>query len=320
MTTIKFLPSMTRKLFLGFFAMLLCLTVFAQEEEEKHDILHRPLQRIGHTFESIWLIDNQTVLVPLVGTAEMDIMHRFGVVKNGYSDFFGLYAPSNIRLGFNYVPINNLQLGLGFTKDRLLWDFNAKYSILREYGEKISPISLTYYVNMGADTREKDNFEDPLDRLSYFHQIMIAKKLTYNLSAQAAFSFSHFNRVPAYKNDEGVEESRMKNDHMALSIIARYKISDATAFIGGYDQPLTKHELNNPYPNISLGFEIATPLHAFQMFIGNYRWQVPQYNNVFNQNDFSEGEFVIGFNITRLLDMKYESLSHMLLKKEGYLD
>lgn len=32
-------------------------------------------------------------------------MHRFGSVKNGYKDFFGLFAPSNIRLGFSYVPI-----------------------------------------------------------------------------------------------------------------------------------------------------------------------------------------------------------------------
>ena len=92
----------------------------------------RPLQRVGNTFESIWLIDNQTTHVPLRKTFEFDIQHRFGTVLNGYEDLFGLYAPSNIRIGFGYTPINNLMLSAGFTKFNLLWDFTAKYAILKE--------------------------------------------------------------------------------------------------------------------------------------------------------------------------------------------
>jgi hypothetical protein len=38
-------------------------------------------------FESIWIIDNQTVIVPIPKTFEMDIMHRFGILENGYKDF-----------------------------------------------------------------------------------------------------------------------------------------------------------------------------------------------------------------------------------------
>ena len=87
----------------------------------------RGLQRVGNTFESVWMIDNQTVLVPLRRTFEFDIQHRFGTVVNGYSDFWGIYAPSNIRIGFGYTPISNLMVGFGFTKDRLLWDVNWKY-------------------------------------------------------------------------------------------------------------------------------------------------------------------------------------------------
>src|SRR3954463_14048672 len=67
---------------------------------------------VKNTFDSQWIIDNQTVLVPIKGTFEMDFQHRFGVVKNGYKDFFGLFASSNIRLGATYVPIDKLQVGL----------------------------------------------------------------------------------------------------------------------------------------------------------------------------------------------------------------
>jgi hypothetical protein len=58
--------------------------------------------------------------------------------------------------------------------------------------------------------------------------------------------------------------------------------------------------MNNPHPNICFGFETTTSSHAFQVFAGNYYGIVPQSNNVFNKNDFRDGQFVIGFNITRL--------------------
>ena len=47
-------------------------------------------------------------MVPIKGTFEMDIMHRFGTLETGYEDFYGFFAPSNIRLGFDYVPVNQI--------------------------------------------------------------------------------------------------------------------------------------------------------------------------------------------------------------------
>ena len=98
----------------SFILAILCLSLsyvsYGQENEEVVQTLSiksRGLQRVGNTFESIWLIDNQTVHVPLRRTFEFDILHRFGTIKNGYSDFLGLYAPSNIRIGFGYTPITD---------------------------------------------------------------------------------------------------------------------------------------------------------------------------------------------------------------------
>jgi hypothetical protein len=72
------------------------------------------------------------------------------------------------------------------------------------------------------------------------------------------------------------------------------------------DQPITKHTAGNPNPNLSLGIEMATSSHEFQIFIGNYQSIIPQENNFFNGNDYmAEGEsfwsnYLIGFNITRM--------------------
>jgi hypothetical protein len=277
----------------------------------------RPLQRVGNTFESIWIIDNQTTHVPLRKTFEFDIHHRFGTVLNGYEDFFGLYAPSNIRIGFAYTPINNLMLSAGFTKYNLLWDFSAKYALLKEKGPKPFPVSVTYYGNIAVDTRSKENFVNSTDRLSFFNQIMVSKKLSRDFSAQASINLSHMNAVEGYVNEEGDVEGKMKNDHLSFSVLGRYKISDAFAFIGNYDQPITQHPTNNPNPNISLGVELATPLHAFQVFMGNYQNIIPQYNNFYNQNNYKDGAFLIGFNITRLLDVQEEDLGDMMFKRKN---
>jgi len=68
-----------------------------------------------------------------------------------------------------------------------------------------------------------------------------------------------------------------------------------------YDQLLTKQDLadvDHPKPNLSLGWEINTGTHAFQVFAANYSNIINQHNLLYNSNDFADGEFLFGFNIT----------------------
>ncbi len=255
---------------------------------------------VKNTFGSVWLMDNQTSLVPIKGTLEFDIQHRFGVVNNGTKDLFGLFAPSNIRLGVNYAPVKNLFVGIGITKERNQLDLNAKYALLQQTTDNKMPVSVTYFGNIVVDTRNKSNFRYDVHRLSYFNQLIIARKVTNNFSLQVAPSFSWFNNVEAYVDANGAIKKKMENGHLAISALGRYKITEKSAIIAGYDQPLTQHTTNNPHPNICFGFETTTSSHAFQVFFGNYYGIVPQSNNMFNKNDFRDGQFVIGFNITRL--------------------
>ena len=255
---------------------------------------------VKNMFESVWLIDNQTVLVPIKGTFEMDFQHRFGVVKNGYKDFFGLFASSNIRLGANYSPIDKLSVGLGLTKYKMIWDVNAKYSIIQQMTTGRWPVSVTYYGNMAIDSRTADNFVHFSDRLTYFNQIIVGRKFTEKFSAQVAPSVSHTNVVNGYYSEPGKVSPERNHNHFAVAVNGRYKIKEAMAIIANYDQPITKHKSGNPHPNIALGLELATSAHAFQFFAGNYYYLSPQQNNMYNQYDYTKGEWMIGFNITRL--------------------
>lgn len=281
--------------------LLLCLyseNILAQEPEA---VLAKVKSKpIKNTFSSVWLMDNQTVMVPIKGTFEFDIQHRFGLVNNGSKDLWGIFAPSNIRLGLGYSPVNKLFLGAGITRERMQIDLNAKYALIQQTVDGKIPVSITYFGNMVIDSRDKSNFRYGVHRFSYFNQLILARKITDNFSAQVAPNFSWYNNVEAYIDDKGDIQSKMKNGHLAISVLGRYKVTEKSSIIAGYNQPLTQHTTNNPHPNICFGFETVTSSHAFQVFAGNYYGIVPQSNNVFNRNDFTEGQFLIGFNITRL--------------------
>ncbi len=107
---------------------------------------------VKNTFNSQWIIDNQTVMVPIKGTLEFDFQHRFGTVNEGYQDFWGFFSPSfNIRMGLSYTFIKNLSVGFGLTKTGLTWDGNAKYAIITQTPDKY-PVSVTFYGNMAVST------------------------------------------------------------------------------------------------------------------------------------------------------------------------
>ena len=257
---------------------------------------------VKNTFESNWILENQTVMVSVKGTLEFDIQHRFGIVNNGYSDFYGLFAPANIRMGFEYVPVKNLQVGFGLCKDRLQLDLNGKYAILKQ-AKGVMPVSVTYFGNIVIDTRSKTNFVSSGDRFSYFDQLMIARKVTTNLSVQAAVSISHFNNVPGYIDAEGVIRNTVKNEQFTMSFMGRYKVSRQLAILADYDQPLTQNVTNNPHPNLSVGLEVTTSSHCFQIIVGNCQYILPQNNALYNQNDFSKGQYLVGFNMTKLWNL-----------------
>ena len=286
----------------------LCLLTFCgingmMAQDSTHVAAAKPKPEIvKNTFESIWLLDNQTVMVPLRKAFEFDIQHRFGIWSNGYKDMYGFFAPSNIRLGFSYVPIKNLMLGFGICKDKLQWDFSVKYAIVKQTTGCGWPVSITYFGNMVVDTRDVTTYINTTDRFSYFHQLMIARKITKNFALQVAPSLTHYNNVEGYFDLAGDYKRKMENDHFAIACMGRYKLTNTLAIMANYDQPLTQHTANNPHPNLSCGIELGTGGHSFQLFVGNFYNILPQDNNFYNMNDYTKNQFLIGFNITRVWD------------------
>ena len=113
-------------------------------------------------------------------------------------------------------------------------------------------------------------------------------------SLEVAPSLVYFNSVP-----QNVDSTAgYKNLNFGISAGARANVFGSHSIILEYDQLLTKQShAVQPKPNLSLGWEISTATHTFQIFAANYNQIINQRNLVFNTNDWKKSQWLIGFNI-----------------------
>lgn len=280
-------PITMKKLFY-LILILLAVPAFGQEEEQPTE--DRPVRS---PFETGTLIENQTIVTPMKGSLEMLIHHRFGTFTNGIEDLYGIYAPSNIRLGINYGITDRLMAGFGTEKDGKLQELQYKYQILRQTRSGKVPVGLTFFGNMSLDARDKKNFGPDenyrfIHRLSYFSQLIVARKFTDWLSLQVAPSFIYYNAV----------EESVGHIHYGVMGGGRAKFTPSMSFLFEYSHLLSDNNKVDVKPNVGLGLEISTATHAFQVFATQYRQIVNQYSMVYNTNGFDTDGILIGFNIT----------------------
>ena len=120
----------------------------------------------------------------------------------------------------------------------------------------------------------------------------MGRKFNKKLSIQGTASFSHFNAV----------DSVWQNNKAGVSVGGKYTFYNNISVIGEYDFPISletvRYYQRRVKPNMALGVEFGTSTHAFQVFAANYSHINHAKNYAFNTNDFTEGEFLLGFNIT----------------------
>ena len=276
------------KLYKIIFIAVFSLPMMLLAQEQKDNIpAVKEVEYERAAFESTSLIESQTNRVYSKGTIEMVMNHRFGLV-NGTNDMIGIWAPADIRIAVNYSITDRITVGFGTTKDNRLQDFSLKGALLRQTVDGKMPVSVTYYGNMAISALPKENFYHTSDRWSFFNQLIIAKRITKAISLQLAPSYSHFNNV----------ENGAYNDLFAIEFGGRVKVTSDMSILLDVNQPITSQKIA-PASGFSTGVEFSTVGHTFQIFISNYRGIVNQQSNMFNQNEFFEGDFAIGFNISR---------------------
>jgi len=210
----------------------------------------------------------------------------------------GIYAPSNIRLGVNYGITDKIMVGVGTEKDNKMQELQWKYNFLQQTKSGSIPVAVSYYGNAVLDAGAKENFGGNYKfthRLSFFHQLIVGRKFSEMFSFQLAAGYAHFNSVDSTKN----------NDYIGFSAGMRLKVYNEISLMAEYDHsfPITDvikyyQQDFTPKPNLALGVEFGTGTHAFQVFGAQYKNIIAQKNMGYNLNDFTNGGWLLGFNIT----------------------
>ncbi|WP_338768795.1 DUF5777 family beta-barrel protein [Bernardetia sp. ABR2-2B] len=246
-------------------------------------------------YKSTRLINLHTTEKVAKGALEFRISHRFGTLDGGGYEFFGL-DQATIRLAFEYGISDRVMIGLGRNSFQKTYDGLFKADLLRQStGEKNMPISLTYVGTAAINTLKPPTGQERTlaNRLSYSNQLILSKKFSEGFSFLLAPSWVHRNLVPT-ENDA--------NDIYALGFGGRIKLTKRTSFNAEYIYRLPVE--NSPlfdsfYNSLSIGFDIETGGHVFQLHLTNSRSMIEKGFIAETRGDWLDGGIHFGFNLTR---------------------
>lgn len=262
---------------------------FADLDNDSKAIVANNIDYATATFKSTRVVNGHSI--ETIGKSNLDfrIAHRFGTLNSGSYNLFGL-DNATMRIGLDYGVTGRLMIGLGrSTVDKEIDGF-IKYKIFRQStGKTNMPITLTYLGSAMQYTMKGSEDISFSNRMSYAHQLLIARKFSDAVSFQLSPTLVHINMVD-FKAE--------KNNLFSLGIGGRVKISKRVALSGEYFHQFDK--LTNRQNSLSLGVDIETGGHVFQLHFTNSTGMTERSFITNTTGKWGDGDIHFGFNITRI--------------------
>ena len=234
---------------------------FVRAQEDLFNLLvsdNNPIY-VDYLFKGTKIVNSQSVKLPTNGVLQFSIQHRFGTLNSGFYNLYGL-DNSQIRLGFDYGINDWLAIGIGWSSAIKTIDANSKIRLKRQIKNGF-PFTLVFnsgiYIKQWESPQSKTTSFLFTNQLSFVNQVLLAKKITRNLTLQLSPTLVHYNLV------EQIKES---NDKLSLGIGGRQKLNKRISINAEYFYQLNDKRNNNV---LSLGFDIETGGHVFQLHLSN---------------------------------------------------
>ena len=110
--------------------------------------------------------------------------------------------------------------------------------------------------------------------------------------------------MPTFIHKNLVDTKAEKNDLFAIGAATRYQLSKIISFQAEYYYVLPD-QLGDQFTNsLSLGFDIQTKSHVFQLHVSNSQGMIDKFFISETRQDFFEGDVYFGFNISRDFQLK----------------
>lgn len=294
---------------------MISLCAFAQNDllKELDQVQDSVITYSAATFKGTRIINGHSV--ETVGKNNMDfiISHRFGAVNSGANNFFGL-DESQIRLALEYGLTDRLMVGIGRSSYQKTIDVFVKYRLLRQSsGYRNMPVSVTLFASDANNSSTSSTdlpFYTIAQRQTYIFQVLIARKFSEKLSLQLTPTFMHRNLA---------ENQIDANNLYALGMGGRYKLTKRASFnVEYWYTPKTFAGTTQRDPRftntLSLGFDIETGGHVFQLHLTNSRGMIEKQFIGQTTGKWSSGDIFYGFNVSRTFSFDKSKKS----KTSGY--
>ena len=204
---------------------------------------------------------------------------------------FGL-DQSNIRFSFLYGFTDWFTAALSRSSFEKTYDGTAKIKLATQDSEGF-PVSIAAFGAVAYKTADPDiayvHYED-IHRLNYLAELLISRKFNENLSLEVA---------PIFLHENFVVEDTQDNSQYAAALGGRYKLTKRLSLNVDYVYHFNRAEassFNNP---LSIGFDIETGGHVFQVHFSNSQ-QMNDAGFINANGDWSEGDIFFGFNLSRV--------------------
>jgi hypothetical protein len=292
---------------MGRYVLIVCLSILSisKASAQKIDLdklleentnKNKKVQKfVEGTFNTSHIIQSHSIEGTQKGILDFRILHRFGTLNKGLYEFFGLDNAS-MRIGFDYGISDRLSVGVGRSTYQKQYDAFIKYAILRQTLNNKMPISLSYLGSSMVQTLKdndpsvKKNFSD---RLFFAHQFILARKMSKGFSLQLMPTLVHYNLVPVTANP---------NDLYSLGVASRIRVSPTVSINSEYYYQINK--LPNTYNSLSVGVDIETAGHVFQLHVTNSTGMTERSYITGTTGTWGNGDILFGFNISRKFELK----------------
>ncbi len=258
---------------------------------------HKGKSYVTGTFKATHIVNAQTIESPANGNLNFVIQHRFGQLNSGSYNFFGL-DNATLRLGLEYGITDDLDVGVGRSSYLKTFDGYLKYKLLKQTEGAGMPVSVSVLGTVTDYTQNMTNkpFLNTKYRTAYSGELLIARKITRDLSLQITPTYLHYNLVPTVAD---------KNDIFALGMGGRMKITRRMSITGEYDWlPSNQVVSTTVHNSFSLGWDIETGGHVFQLVFSNSQSMVPTQYLAQTGGTWGKGDIYFGFNISRNFNLK----------------
>ncbi len=264
---------------------------------------------VYETFKDRRVINNHSSETLMKRKLDFRIGHRFGNMlgeTGGWQTFYGLDNSTDIFIGFDYGLTNNVNIGISRTKgsNELRQNINSfmKAKLMAQDKQNnpltITVMGMTTYSTMAQSQTEGviSSFPQIDHRFSFHSQLMLARKFSPGFSLQLNGGWTYRNLVYDYD----------KNDLVSAGIASRIQITRVMGLIVDVTYPFSTLRTveNGYYPAIGLGFEFETGSgHVFQLNLTNATGMSETDFIPYTTSNWSEGEFRIGFTISRIFNL-----------------